>query len=102
MSIIKGHHMKDAFINLFDEKKNTSHSVLFSFVEKIGTIDPLLFYHNGRSLYSSDRFFWRDQDGELVIVGLGNIITVRSEEKDSSRYKDVEKKWDKLVEEAFI
>ncbi|MGM7636302.1 isochorismate synthase [Bacillus sp. Hm123] len=102
MSTIKSHPIKEVFIQERNNKLTHLQSLLFSYVEKVDSIDPLAFYQNGRATYTGERFFWKDRDGELTIVGLGNIHTIRSEQRNELRYKEVEQKWDDLTECASI
>ncbi|KMY55133.1 hypothetical protein AC623_15275 [Bacillus sp. FJAT-27231] len=102
MSTIKSQPIKEAFIQSIREKQPNKQTALFSYVEKIDWMDSLQFYKRGRALYAGERFFWKDRDGEVEIVGLGNIYTVRNEKKDQSRYAAAEKKWNDMIESAFI
>ncbi|WP_238941723.1 isochorismate synthase [Bacillus sp. REN10] len=102
MSTIKSHPIKEIFTQAIHHKLPHVPSVLFSYVEKVDSVDPLAFYQNGRAAYAGERFFWKDRDGELTIVGLGNIHTIRSEKTNELRYKEVEQKWDNMTECASI
>ncbi|KAB7706011.1 isochorismate synthase [Bacillus aerolatus] len=94
--------MKEAFIHSIQEKQNNKQSLLFSYVEKVDRIDSLSFYKSGKALYAGERFFWKDRDGAVEIVGLGNIYTVRSEKIDRSRYTETEEKWNGMIECSSI
>lgn len=102
MSTIKSQPIKEAFIQSIREKRHNKQTALFSYVEKIDWMDSLQFYKSGRALYAGERFFWKDRDGEVEIVGLGNIYTVRNDTKDQSRYAETEKQWNDMIESAFI
>ncbi|MDQ0216566.1 menaquinone-specific isochorismate synthase [Oikeobacillus pervagus] len=102
MSTIKNNDLLETFVHMYETKVEQNKTVLLSSVEKISFIDPLTFYHNGYSLYSGERFFWKHPQNEVIIVGLGNIYTIRSEHKDHRRYKEVDDKWKKLLDQAAI
>ncbi|KKB33146.1 isochorismate synthase [Bacillus thermotolerans] len=102
MSTIKSEPIKAAFTKLVRQKPMNKQPALFSYVEKVDWIDPLLFYKNGASVYKGERFFWKDRDGQVEMVGLGNIYTLRSEEGDEARYEEVEKKWNNMIKCAVV
>ncbi|KIL75731.1 isochorismate synthase MenF [Bacillus badius] len=102
MSTIKSQPIKEAFVQSILEKQHNKRTSLFSYVEKIDWIDSLQFYQSGRALYAGERFFWKDRDGEVEIVGLGNIYTIRNEKTDRSRYAETEEKWNDMIKCSFI
>lgn len=102
MSTIKSQPIKEAFIQSIHEKQHNKQTALFSYVEKMNWMDSLQFYKSGRALYAGERFFWKDRDGDVEIVGLGNIYTIRNEKTDQSRYAETEEKWNDMIKCAFI
>ncbi|WP_232713444.1 isochorismate synthase [Bacillus xiapuensis] len=102
MSTIKSHPIKEVFIHALNRKSNDTQSMLFSYVEKVERVNPFTFYQNGKAVYAGERFFWKDRDGEMTIVGLGNIHIIRSEQKNRLRYEEVEQKWEALVDHSSI
>ncbi|MFK2824748.1 isochorismate synthase [Bacillus sp. B190/17] len=102
MSTVKSQPIKKALIHSIQEKQNNKQPALFSYVEKVDWIDSLQFYKSGQALYAGERFFWKDRDEEVAIVGLGNIYTVCSEKTDQSRYGEAEEKWNDMIKCASI
>ncbi|OMP67741.1 isochorismate synthase [Domibacillus epiphyticus] len=94
--MIKGHPLKGAFIDFIQEING---STLFSYVEKIESIDPIRFYENGSELYKGERFYFKDRDDEMTLAGLGSVHTIQSAQ---NRFVQVESDWDALIKRAQI
>lgn len=84
-----------------DKAKHFSHSVLASEVQKVNWIDPYQFYANGNKCFVGERFFWKDPDGEQIIVGLGVAKQIQSEMK-INRFDEIEEKWQHVLKDAVI
>jgi menaquinone-specific isochorismate synthase len=91
--------------NAFDTAKRKAqklnHMVLLSIVEEIENIDPLAFFHVGHSLYSGERFLWKDRDDSMIIASLGVAYSLKSN-SESTRFSYVENEWKRLTEESVI
>ena len=99
---IKSHRLPVAFISEFESKKRKNQSMLLSITEEIDSIDPLAFYYGNHSLFSGERFFWKDSESETIMAGVGNAAIVRSEKGIKERYSEIEEKWNRLLKEAVI
>ncbi|EMT45569.1 isochorismate synthase [Anoxybacillus flavithermus] len=69
---------------------------------KIEQIDPLTFFEAGAKLFHGQRFYWSDCLREQTFVGLGHAYVIKSEDKTSERFREVEYAWKQMVEGAFI
>ena len=74
--------------------------ILVSVVNKIDSIDPLLFFQSGREHYLGERFFWKDPADEIVLVGMGIAKQIQSDQA-TDRFFHVEKVWQDFLAESI-
>lgn len=85
-----------------DAKERARKDLLYrSSVFKIPFIDPLSFYNKGKKWFQGERFFWKDPDDELIIVGLGIVKKIELIEP-SGRFEALQKKWNDIIEKTVI
>ncbi|WP_270583966.1 isochorismate synthase [Bacillus smithii] len=99
---IKSHHLPVQLMSKLENRKRKNQAMLFSITEEMDFIDPLAFYYGNDSVYSGERFFWKDSESDTIIVGVGNAAVLRSEKGIKERYKEIEDKWNHLLKEAVI
>ncbi|MET3697156.1 isochorismate synthase [Bacillus oleivorans] len=75
--------------------KQKNEPFFVSEILKIDAINPFLFYHAGQALYQNERFFWKNADDTLQLVGLGSAFSILSNE-DHGRFAHVEEEWTKF------
>jgi menaquinone-specific isochorismate synthase len=75
--------------------------VLISEIHKIDKINPLSFFYGGCELFQGERFFWKDPASQTIVVGIGKIMQIQSDQS-TDRFFHVEAKWKQLLEDAII
>lgn len=101
MANIQQISIETEFENALKSVKNSKKSMLFSYTEQLNDINPLSFYSSAKELFKGERFFWKDTNDDLIIVGLGSAHTLQTELEDD-RFKYIENQWDQLIENAYI
>lgn len=81
--------------------KKMRRPILISIVHKINTIDPLLFFQNGSVHYLGERFFWKDPSDETILVGIGIVKQIQSDQS-SDRFLHAEHEWKHFISESII
>ncbi|MDP4086272.1 MAG: isochorismate synthase [Bacillota bacterium] len=81
--------------------KKIGKPILTSIVHKINTIDPLLFFQTGSKRYLGERFFWKDPSDETILVGIGIVKQIQSDQA-SDRFFHVENEWKKFISDSII
>lgn len=83
-------------LNLLEKAKKLSiergQTILVSMVNKINMLDPLAFFEAGKRLFNGNRSFWSDPEEELVLVGLGSMYSILTDDSPN-RFQQVEKEW---------
>ena len=74
--------------------------ILVSVVNKVDSIDPLLFFQSGGEHYLGERFFWKDPSDEIVLVGMGIAKQIQSDQA-TDRFFHVEKVWQDFLAESI-
>lgn len=93
--------LKDGIRSAINRSKNLNRPILVSEVHKIDNINPLSFYYAGRKLFSGERFFWKDPSDMTIIVGLGKMMQIQSDQS-TDRFFHVEREWEKFLQNAII
>jgi menaquinone-specific isochorismate synthase len=84
-----------------NRSKQLNQPILVSEVHKIDPINPLSFYYTGRKLFRGERFFWKDPSDKTIIVGLGKMMQIQSDQS-TDRFFHVEREWQQFLENAII
>jgi menaquinone-specific isochorismate synthase len=84
-----------------NRSKQLNQPILVSEVHKIDPINPLSFYYTGRKLFRGERFFWKDPSDKTIIVGLGKMMQIQSDQS-TDRFFHVEREWQQFLENATI
>jgi menaquinone-specific isochorismate synthase len=84
-----------------NRSKQLNQPILVSEVHKIDSINPLSFYYTGRKLFRGERFFWKDPSDKTIIVGLGKMMQIQSDQS-TDRFFHVEREWQQFLENAII
>lgn len=81
--------------------KQKNESFFVSEIIKVHSINPVGFYEAGKSSFQGERFFWKNADHSLQLIGLGNVYSILSEE-DSGRFAQVESEWQKFKGRVIV
>jgi menaquinone-specific isochorismate synthase len=84
-----------------NRSKQLNQPILVSEVHKIDPINPLSFYYTGRKLFRGERFFWKDPSDKTIIVGLGKMMQIQSDQS-TDRFFHVEREWQQFLENAIL
>jgi menaquinone-specific isochorismate synthase len=93
--------LKDGIRSAIDRSKNFNRPILVSEVHKIDTINPLSFFYAGRKLFRGERFYWKDPSDKTIIIGLGKMMQIQSDQS-TDRFFHVEREWEQFLEDAII
>ncbi|HWO75679.1 MAG TPA: isochorismate synthase [Bacillus sp. (in: firmicutes)] len=75
--------------------KQKNEPFFVSEILKLDYINPFHFYRAGQALYQSERFFWKNADDTLQLVGVGSAFSIYSH-ADHGRFAHVEEEWTKF------
>jgi menaquinone-specific isochorismate synthase len=84
-----------------DRSKVLNRPILVSEVHKIDNINPLSFFYAGRDIFRGERLFWKDPSDKTIIVGLGKMMQIQSDQS-TDRFFNVEEEWEQFLENAII
>jgi menaquinone-specific isochorismate synthase len=84
-----------------NRSKQLNQPILVSEVHKIDPINPLSFYYTGRKLFRGERFFWKDPSDKTIMVGLGKVMQIQSDQS-TDRFFHVEREWQQFIENAIL
>ncbi|MFC0523928.1 isochorismate synthase MenF [Pontibacillus salicampi] len=73
-------------------------TTLMSITTHIDPVDPLAFHQAGRS-HQGERFYWSNHDRTLTLVGVGQAVSVDSEQEG---FQVTEESWRKLLQAAAV
>jgi menaquinone-specific isochorismate synthase len=93
--------IKDSVRLAIRKSKALNKPVLISEIHKIDKINPLSFFYSGSELFQGERFYWKDPASRTIIVGIGKIMQIQSDQS-TDRFFHVEAKWKQLLEDANI
>ncbi|WP_404329643.1 isochorismate synthase MenF [Mesobacillus maritimus] len=99
MVTIHDTELRQGIVTAIEKSKQLSQSIMVSEVQKIKGIDPLNFFAAGRNRFLGERFFWKDPSGDQVIVGIGVVKQVQSDQA-TGRFDRTEIEWKQLVKDA--
>lgn len=75
--------------------------ILISEVHQIQNMNPLSFFNIGKELYQGERFFWKDPNDEIILVGIG--ISKQLQTNDvSDRFAYVEQEWKTFLKDSIV
>ncbi|MGD6944150.1 isochorismate synthase [Cytobacillus gottheilii] len=101
MVTIHDTELKEGIHEAIEKAKALSKPILVSEVKKINEIDPLLFFHAGQARYEGERFFWKEDSGNEVFVGMGICGQIQSDQA-ADRFFLVKKEWEALLQDMVI
>ncbi|MHC0038963.1 isochorismate synthase [Pseudoneobacillus sp. C159] len=101
MVTIQETDMKDTVRLAITKSKFLNKPVLISEIHKIDKINPLSFFYSGSELFQGERFFWKDPTDQTIVVGIGKITQIQSDQS-TDRFFHVEAEWKKILEDALI
>lgn len=81
--------------------KQKSESFFVSEIIHVRSIHPIGFYEAGKSIFQGERFFWKNADGSLQLVGLGNVFSIQTD-NDAARFAQVESEWKNFKRRAIV
>jgi menaquinone-specific isochorismate synthase len=98
---IQDTELKERIVKAISKAKELGRPVLVSEVQKISHIEPLSFFAAGRDHFLGERFFWKDPDGQMILVGLGICKQIQSDQA-SDRFFHVEAEWKRFIDDSVI
>ncbi|WP_240620418.1 isochorismate synthase [Peribacillus acanthi] len=101
MTTLHGTELLNGLQTAVNKAKESNHLVLFSYVKKMQPLSPLSFYISGREQFVGERFYWREPNGEVEIVGLGRLEKLSSS-NSQQRYEQINQQWQEIVRGAVI
>jgi menaquinone-specific isochorismate synthase len=75
--------------------------ILISEVHKMDSIDPLSFFNSGTERYLGERFYWKDPNEEIILIGLGISKQIQSDQA-TDRFFHVEEEWKEFLKDSLI
>jgi len=75
--------------------------ILISEVHKMDSIDPLSFFNSGTERYLGERFYWKDPNEEVILIGLGISKQIQSDQA-TDRFFHVEEEWKEFLKDSLI
>lgn len=101
MVTIQETEIKERGLEAVNRAKELGRPILFSEVHKMDTINPLSFFNIGNERYLGERFFWKDPQDELVLIGLGISKQIQSDQA-TDRFFHVEKEWEDFLRDSIV
>jgi menaquinone-specific isochorismate synthase len=93
--------LKERGLLAVNRAKELGRPILISEVHKMDTINPLSFFNTGKERFLGERFFWKDPQDEIVLVGLGISKQIQSDQA-TDRFFHVEKEWQDFLMNSLI
>jgi menaquinone-specific isochorismate synthase len=93
--------LKDGIRLAIQRSKTLNRSILVSEIHKIDKINPFSFFCTGKERFQGERFYWKDPADKAIIIGLGNVIQIQSDQS-TDRFFHVEKEWNLYLKEAIV
>jgi menaquinone-specific isochorismate synthase len=81
--------------------KELGRPVLLSEVHKVGMMNPLIFFKQGKKRFLGERFFWKDPKDEIMLAGLGISHQIQTDQ-GTDRFFHVEQEWKKLIKDSLV
>ncbi|WP_335872904.1 isochorismate synthase [Bacillus sp. 2205SS5-2] len=100
MTTVQKTFIQASFDEALIKARQDNRPILLSYVRKLREADPLSFYHAGSNLYQGERFFFKDPNSSLFLVGLGNAFSIRCGQ-GVDRFSHIEKQWEGITKEAL-
>jgi menaquinone-specific isochorismate synthase len=88
--------LRQGIVTAIERAKDLSQSIMVSEVQKVEGINPLNFFAAGRNRFLGERFFWKDPNGNQVIVGIGVAKQLQTDQPNG-RFDSIEAEWQQLV-----
>lgn len=101
MVAIQESEIKEKGLSAINHAKELGRPVLVSEVAKIDKIDPLAFFTLGKESYLGERFFWKDPNDEIILVGLGIAKQIQTDQA-AGRFFHVESEWAGFLKDSII
>lgn len=101
MVAIQESEIKEKGLMAVKRAKELGRPVLVSEVIKIDKIDPLAFFSIGKERYLGERFFWKDPNDEIILVGLGISKQIMSDQA-AGRFFHVESEWVSFLKDSIV
>ncbi|WP_261130645.1 isochorismate synthase MenF [Bacillus sp. Marseille-Q3570] len=96
MAVVKQHELLERLERAKQKAQMTRDKILVSHRIQVDTIDPLVVFKNGSSLYRGERSFWSDSFGKLTLVGIGEALRLDVDGED--RFSEIKKQWKGIVD----
>jgi menaquinone-specific isochorismate synthase len=91
----------DRGISAINTAKELGRSILLSEVHKMDKINPFSLFNKAQARYCGERFFWKDPNDEILLIGLGITHHIQSDQS-ADRFVHVEQEWERFLKEAKV
>lgn len=98
---IQDMELKERGLLAIDRAKKLGRPILYSEVHQMDTIDPLSFFTVGKDCFLGERFFWKDPNDEMMMIGLGISKQIESDQA-TDRFFLVDTEWKKFLKDSLI
>ena len=77
--------------------------ILFSYTEELSSAaSPLDLFSAAYSDFYGERYFWKEPNDEVILVGLGSNYSLRVNKQTEDRFMYIDREWEKLLASAYI
>ncbi|HEY2422299.1 MAG TPA: isochorismate synthase [Neobacillus sp.] len=101
MVTIQESELKERGLLAVKRAKELERPILISEVHQMDIINPLSFFNTGKERFLGERFFWKDPEDEIILVGLGISKQIQSDQA-TDRFFHVEKEWQSFLMDSLI
>ena len=71
--------------------------VFRSVVQEVNVESSLLLYRKARQMFDERCFYWKSADEQFAFVGLGEAVTIETNNQTNTRYEEVATLWEQLL-----
>lgn len=100
MAVIDESDCRETIHLAISRAKESGQNSVACMTRKIETFDPLLFYRSARERYAGERFYWENNEHDLILIGVGIALSIKAEKAlDDVQIKD---EWARIQRNAVI
>jgi len=71
--------------------------VFRSIVQETKSESPLSLYRQAQQVFGEQCFYWKSADAQFTFIGLGEAVTIETNNETNARYAEVSTLWNKLL-----
>ncbi|MED1206059.1 isochorismate synthase MenF [Heyndrickxia acidicola] len=103
MPIIHHSTIQQQFNKALEKASLDKRAVLFSYTEELSSFAaPLDLFSASYSEFYGERYFWKEPNDEVILIGLGSIYSLRVNQQTENRFQYIDREWEKLLASAYI